>query len=534
MRLKIIGVLPEISIRMASAPLNELCVAALAISIVFLTILWYKLISNMSRKAESRLPPGPRGLPIVGFLPFLRPNLHHQLTELSQRYGPIYKFWLGSKLCVVLNSPSLAKQVVRDQDSIFANRDPSIAGLVATYGGLDIGFSPYGSYWRDMRKLFVRDMLSNRNLEACCSLRRQEVRKTIRNVHTKIGSLTDIGELAFVTEMNVIMSMIFGSNYVEMEKHRKDGTEFRELIVKFLQVMGNLNISDFFPMLARFDIQGIQKEMEALLKSLESVLDPAINERMKMLSDIREGEIQGNGKTDFMQILLELMEQKDIGISLDLVKIKAILIDIVIGGTDTTITTVEWVMTELLNNPEIMSKVQQELKDVVGMNNIVEESHLPNLHYLDAVLKETLRLHPALPLLLPKRPSQSAIVGGYTIPEGTKVFLNVYAIHRDPQLWESPLEFQPERFLSRSTKLDYAGNDMKYLPFGSGRRICAGLPLAEKMLMFLLASLLHSFDWKLPEGEKVDLSEGFGLVIKKSERLFTIPTPRLPNFELYQ
>ncbi|KAL3331192.1 hypothetical protein AABB24_034812 [Solanum stoloniferum] len=211
-----------------------------------------------------------------------------------------------------------------------------------------------------------------------------------------------------------------------------------------------------------------------------------------------------------------------------------VLTDIVIGGTDTTITTVEWVMSELLNNPEIMSKVQQELKHVVGMNNIVEESHLPNLHYLDAVLKETLRLHPALPLLLPKRPSQSAIVGGYTIPEGTKVFLNVYAIHRDPQVWESPLEFQPERFLRHSTNFDYAGNNMKYLPFGSGRRICAGLPLAEKMVMFMLASLLHSFDWKLPEGEKVDLSEGFGLVIKKSERLFAIPTPRLPNFDLYQ
>ncbi|KAK4728579.1 hypothetical protein R3W88_021567 [Solanum pinnatisectum] len=498
-------------------PVKELFLAALTLSIVFLTILWYKLTSH---KEESRLPPGPRGLPIVGFLPFLRTNLHHQLTELSQQYGPIYKFWLGSKLCVVLNSPSLAKEVVRDQDSVFANRDPPIAGLVGTYGGLDIGFSPYGSYWRDMRKVFVREMLSNKNLEACYSLRRHEVKKTIKNVRTKIGNPVDIGELAFVTEMNVVISIIFGSKFVEeMEKHSTDGTEFRELVMKYGQVVGKPNISDFFPMLARFDLQGYRKRW---------------SECMKMLSDRREGEIQRNEKKHLIQILLELMEQKDIGISLDLVKIKAILVDIVIGGTDTTITMVEWVMSELLNNPEIMSKVQQELKHVVGMNNIVEESHLPNLHYLDAVLKETLRLHPALPLLLPKRPSQSAIVGGYTIPEGTKVFLNVYAIHRDPQVWESPLEFQPERFLSRSINFDYAGNNMKYLPFGSGRRICAGIPLAEKMLMFMLASLLHSFDWKLPEGEIVDLSEGFGLVLKKSERQLVIPTPRLPNFKLYQ
>ncbi|XP_027774892.1 cytochrome P450 71D7-like [Solanum pennellii] len=133
-------------------PLKELFLAAFTLSIVFLTILWYKLASH---EEELRLPPGPRGLPIVGFLPFLPTNLHHQLTKLSQQYGPIYKFWLGSKLCVVLNAPSLAKEVVRDQDSVFANRDPPIAGLVGTYGGLDIGFSPCGSYWREMRKLFV-------------------------------------------------------------------------------------------------------------------------------------------------------------------------------------------------------------------------------------------------------------------------------------------------------------------------------------------------------------------------------------------
>lgn len=309
---------------MASAPLNELFLAALTLSILFLTFLWYKLTSH---KEESRLPPGPRGLPIVGFLPFLRPNLHHQFTELSQQYGPIYKFWLGSKLCVVLNSPSLAKEVVRDQDSIFANRDHPIAGLVVSYGGLDIGFSPYGSHWRDMRKLFVREMLSNRNLEASYSLRRHEVRKTIRNVHTKIGNRVDIGELAFVTEMSVIMSMIFGSNFVEkMEKNKRAGTEFRELVIKHLQILGKPNISDFFPMLAKFDLQGIQKEAKALVESVASILDPAINEHMKMLSDRIEGEIQGNEKKDFIQILLELMEQNDSGISLDLVKIKAILV----------------------------------------------------------------------------------------------------------------------------------------------------------------------------------------------------------------
>ncbi|XP_019265702.1 PREDICTED: premnaspirodiene oxygenase-like [Nicotiana attenuata] len=178
---------------MILALLNELGLAPLVILILSLIILWYKWTSNISKNEKSRLPPGPRGLPIVGFLTFLRSNLHNQLTELSQQYGSIYKFWLGSKLCIVLNSPSLAKEVVCDQDSIFANRDCPIAGLAATYGGLDIVFSPYGSYWRDIRKLFVREMLSNRNFEACYSHRKHEIRKAIRSVHTKIGNSVDIG-----------------------------------------------------------------------------------------------------------------------------------------------------------------------------------------------------------------------------------------------------------------------------------------------------------------------------------------------------
>ncbi|GFZ01915.1 cytochrome P450, family 706, subfamily A, polypeptide 4 [Actinidia rufa] len=159
---------------------------------------------------------------------------------------------------------------------------------------------------------------------------------------------------------------------------------------------------------------------------------------------------------------------------------------------------------------EVMKKVQEELSDVIGTNNIVEESHLPKLHYLDALIKETFRLHPALPLLVPKHPDRPCVVGGYTIPKNTRVFLNVWAMHRDPEVWDSPLELKPERFLLEASKCDYNGNNFQYLPFGSGRRICAGLPLAEKMVMYFLASLLHSFNWRLPEGEELDLSETFG------------------------
>lgn len=190
-------------------------------------------------------------------------------------------------------------------------------------------------------------------------------------------------------------------------------------------------------------------------------------------------------------------------------------------------------MAELLHKPEVMKKVQKELSDIVGLNNVVEESHMPKLHYLASVLKETHRLHPAVPLLIPKRPMQSSIVGGYTVPKDTRVFLNVWAMHRDPEVWNDPSEFKPERFLSDSSKWDYSGNNFQFLPFGSGRRMCAGIPLAEKLVMHVVASLLHSFNWKLPEGEELDLSEQFGVVLKKSTPLIAIPTERLSSLNLY-
>lgn len=203
-----------------------------------------------------------------------------------------------------------------------------------------------------------------------------------------------------------------------------------------------------------------------------------------------------------------------------------------VGGTDTTSNTIEFAMAEMMNKPVVLKKAQQELDRVIGKNNIVEESHIHKLPYLHAVMKEVLRLHPALPLMVPHCPSESCIVGGYMIPKGARVFVNVWAIHRDPSIWENPTGFDPERFVDG--KGNYSGKDFNYFPFGSGRRICAGIGMAERMVLFSLASLLHSFDWELPAGEELDLSEKFGIVLKKKVPLVAIPTPRLSDPVLYE
>lgn len=206
--------------------------------------------------------------------------------------------------------------------------------------------------------------------------------------------------------------------------------------------------------------------------------------------------------------------------------------DMVIGGTDTSSNTIEFAMAEMMKNPQVLNRAVEEIDAIVGKENIVEESHIHSLPYLKAVMKETLRLHPILPLLVPHCPSETTTISNYTIPKGSRVFINVWAIQRDPNQWETPLAFDPQRFLN--SKWDFSGSDFRYFPFGSGRRNCAGIAMAERTFMYLLATLLHSFDWKLKEGEEVETEEKFGIVLKKKTPLVAIPTPRLSDPTLYQ
>ncbi|PIN14767.1 Cytochrome P450 CYP2 subfamily [Handroanthus impetiginosus] len=510
--------------------MDQFYMATLSISILAISITICLIKTSLQSGPKTPpLPPGPQGLPILGYLPFLSKNMHHQFTDLAHKYGPIFKLYLGTKLCVVISSPSLVKEIVRDQDAIFANRDVPIAAYIFSYGANDIAWSPQNSQWRSMRKVFVQEMLNNKSLEASLGLRRDEIRKVIKDVYsTNLGKPIYFGELPFRTQLNVVVNMLWGG-IIEGEEGERIKGDSRAVISKIIDLLGKPNVSDFYPGLAWLDIQGVKKEMESCVESVDRIFDAVIDEYKPKL----RGEIKSEGKKDFLQILLELMEKGDSEMSITLTQLKALLMDMVVAGTDTTATTIEWAMAELMNNPEVMAKAQTELSNVVGLDNIIEECHLSELKYLEAIIKETLRLHPAAPLLVPKCPVQSSIVGGYTIPQDSKVFINVSSIQTDPSIWENPMEFKPERFLDDNEKCDLRGNNFNYLPFGSGRRICPGLPLAERMSMYFLASLIHSFEWKLPNGEKLDMSGTFGIVLRKSTPLVATPSPRLSDSKLY-
>ncbi|CAI9290225.1 unnamed protein product [Lactuca saligna] len=435
----------------------------LAISAMILIALWYRWTSSSSSNGGPPLPPGPRSLPIVGHLPFLGRDLHKQFLNMAHSYGPVFKFYLGSKLHVVISTPELAKVVVRDKDEIFANRNSTIAALTITYGGQDIAFSDNNSDWRNLRKIFVHEVLSNKNLEASSCFRRDEVRKTIKNVYTKIGTSINISEIAFLTEANVLKSMVWGNTSAQKPNGSHFGAEMQIVSANIVELMGQLNVSDIFPSLAWLDLQGVERNMKEQLRLLDQIFTTIIDDRIESNSKKSKHAIGNEGKKDLLQVLLELMDQND-GISINRTQIKALIQDIMVAGTETTTTLIEWAMAEIMQNDDIMKKVQQELEEIVGLDNIVEESHLPKLQYLDAAIKQTFRLHKVVPLVLPRSPSQDCIVGGYTIPKGCTVFLNVWAIHRDPRYWENPLKFNPERFLTN--KCDFNGSNLNFFPFG--------------------------------------------------------------------
>jgi len=230
-----------------------------------------------------------------------------------------------------------------------------------------------------------------------------------------------------------------------------------------------------------------------------------------------------------VDVLLAVSENTTPEVNLGRESIKALLMDMLHAGTDTTSTALEWAMTELLKRPLLMKNAQEELENVVGLNRKVRESDLPHLPYLHAVVKETLRLYPPAPLMVPHESLHSCSLSGYEIPGRTRVIINAWAIGRDPTSWEDAEEFKPERFMGRS--VDVKGQDFQLIPFGSGRRGCPGIQLAMVAVEFVLGQLLHCFDWRLPEGIQgpdLDMNEKFGISTRRAVSLLAVPTPRLP------
>ncbi|THG08608.1 cytochrome P450 93A3-like [Camellia sinensis] len=506
---------------------------------IILFLIWLTSIillrAFFRNRATSHLPPSPLALPIIGHLHLLAPIPHQALHKLSTRYGPLIHIFLGSVPCLVASSPETAKELLRTHETSFSNRPLMTAVDYLTYGSQDFSFAPYGPYWKFMKKLCMSELLGGRTLDQLLPVRHDEIKRFIELLlrKAKAGEVVDVGgELVRVTN-NVISRMIMSERCSEDED---EAGEVRKLIQETAELTGKFNLSDFIWFCKNLDLQGFRKRLKDVRDRFDEMMERIIKEHQDSRKKKKKENCDGDDTVkDLLHILLDISEDENSEIRLSKENIKAFILDIFAAGTDTSAITTEWALAELINHPNIMEKAKNEIDAIVGKSRLVEESDIANLPYLQAIVKETLRLHPTGPMIV-RESSEDCTIMGYQIPAKTRLFVNVWAIGRDPNHWENPLEFQPERFVgeegSGKSQLDVRGQHFHLLPFGSGRRGCPGTSLALQVVQTSLAAMIQCFEWKVGNGGNgtVDMEEGPGLTLPRAHPLVCVPVARLSPF----
>ncbi|KAL6875648.1 hypothetical protein ACP4OV_013161 [Aristida adscensionis] len=472
------------------------------------------------------LPPGPRPLPLIGNLLCLGAQPHRSLARLAERHGPVMALRLGSVTTVVASSADAARDILQRHDAALSGRSVPDGAHVFAHYTHSMGWLPASSpRWRALRKVCSGELFAPHrlDLDAHLSLRREKVRQLVSHVArlARDGTPVRVGRLAFTTALNLLSSTVFATDLADLDDRVAvpPNEDFKSLLAELNMTVGLPNISDFYPEIARLDPQGLRRRIEGLFLRLHGMIDQQIERRL------RERAAGDPTKRTFLDVLLDYRAAED-GRGFDRQTLLSLLSDLFSAGTDTTAATVEWVMAEMILNPSSMAKARDELAQVIGSKLEIEESDIGHLKYLQAIVKETFRLHPPAPFLLPHQAETTTQVRGYTVPKGARILVNVWAIGHDRELWPEPDKFMPERFLEK--EVDFRGRDFELLPFGSGRRMCPGTPLAMRMVHLMLASLLHRFEWRLPtdvEKNGLHMSERLGLNLSMATPLQAVATP---------
>ncbi|KAK6129776.1 hypothetical protein DH2020_036483 [Rehmannia glutinosa] len=449
--------------------------------------------------------------------------------HLAEQFGPIMLLKFCEVPIVVVSSPEIAKQILKDNDPNYADRPESIVTNILWYANIDIVFCQYGEYWRQMRKICIVELLSAKNVRSFGSIRNDEVSGLIKSIRLSSGKPINLTDKIFSLSSSITCRAAFG-------KVCKDSDTLIRLMNDILQMASGFAIADLFP---SSKILNALSKPRLLMKrrKLDAILDDIINEHKENLAKMaREiGDFgqtrRGNGEfgnEDLVDVLLRIKENGELEFPIGNDNIKGVLYDIFIAGTETSSTTIDWAMAELMRNPRVMAKVQAEVREVFKGSKIIEESDVQKLKYLKLVIRETFRLHSPLPLLL-RASREEREINGYTIPAKVKVFMNTWAMQRDPKYWTNPEDFEPERF--ENLAVDFVGSDFHYLPFGAGKRMCPGMTFGLASVELPLAQLLYSFDWKLPDGgnpESLNMIENTGLTATRKDNLSVVPTPYEP------
>ncbi|RAL41234.1 hypothetical protein DM860_010028 [Cuscuta australis] len=463
--------------------------------VLFLFLALYTLHSLLrtitKTKHKKKLPPGPSIFTLISNLSDLFHKPQQTLARLAEEYGPVMRVQIaGRETTVIVSSDDMAREILHTHDALFSDRSVPDVTTAHDHNLSSLVFLPVSPLWQDLRKICHQRLFSNNTLDRSENLRRKKLQDLLGDMHQSSikGEVVDVGRAAFKACINFLSYTFVSQDFIVKSAVDDDG-EFKDLVSTLLKATGTPNVVDFLPVLKIFDPQGVRRHTASYLTRFFRVLDRLIDDRVRK----REGESYLSNN-DMLDTLLDI-SQEDIK-RMDRKKIRHLLLDLLVAGTDTTAYGLEKALSELVHNPEVMSKAKRELEQTIGLGKAMEESDIGRLPYLEAVVKESLRLHPPAPLLLPRRAKTDVLVpGGYTIPRGAQVLINEWAIGRSETAWEDANSFLPERFLG--SEIDVKGRHFKLTPFGSGRRICPGSPLAIRMMHLMLGSLINSFDWRL-------------------------------------
>ncbi|XP_040988343.1 cytochrome P450 71A9-like [Juglans microcarpa x Juglans regia] len=491
---------------------------------VFLPPFLYLLLLGQRKKpnheaAKSRLPPGPRKLPLIGNLHQLGGMLYRSLQRLSAEYGPLMFLQLGLIPTLIVSSADMAREIFKTHDRVFSGRPVFYAAKRLSYNLSSVSFAPYGDYWREVRKIVILELLSAKRVQSFQSLRDEEVAHMLDSVSLSSGPV-NLSELTLSLANNIVCRAAFGKKYDGGGSDSKSGVY--QTLRETQELVGGFYIAEFFPWMGWLNkFNGQEARVEKNFRQLDEFYEKVIEEH--------RSPKPGNDE-DLVDVLLRLQKDSNQEIPLHIDQIKAVLTDMFIAGTDTSSATIVWIMSELIRNPSVMQRVQVEVRETVKGKQQVEESDLQKLIYLKSIVKEGFRLHPPVPLLLPRETTESCTIGGFHIPANTRVFFNAKSIGEDPKYWKNPKEFRPERFLLDSS-VDFKGQHFELLPFGAGRRGCPGIQFATQLIELALANLLHRFDWEMADAvrrEELDMEEAVGLTMHKKVPLLLMAKP--PTF----
>ncbi|KAF8029429.1 hypothetical protein BT93_E1971 [Corymbia citriodora subsp. variegata] len=442
-------------------------------------------------------------------------SLHH----LARKYGPIMSLQLGKVPAIVVSSAAMAKEVMKTHDLALANRPQIFSAKHLFYNCTDMAFSPYGTYWRYIRKICILELLSVRRVQSFSHVREEEVARLVHRVVESCPGTINLSKLLILYTNNVLCRSAFGRDFSAGGDNDKHG--FQKMLEEFQDLLGGFSIGDFFPSLEFIhSLTGTKSRLQHTFKRFDHLFDKILSEHS---NERKATEVQ----KDIVDVLIDIEKNGYGDMPLTRPNIKALLLDFFAGGTDTTFITLDWAMTELVMKPKAMERAQLELQSVVGERKYVQETDLAQLPYLKAIIKEVFRLHPPAPMLIPRESMEDITIDGYYIPAKTRFFINAWSIGRDVQLWVDPETFLPERFLDST--IDFRGQDFELIPFGAGRRSCPAIAFGNASIEIALAQLLHSFNWQLPPGvqpKDLDMDEAFGVTMHRIENLVVVAKPR--------